>query len=35
MMHYAVADAFRIHVVREDGYYKIIRLDPNHKVHKS
>lgn len=31
--HYGVTDAFRIHVVLEAGYYKIIRLDPNHKVH--
>lgn len=32
--HYEVAPAFRIHVVIEAGYYKIIRLDPNHTVHK-
>lgn len=32
--HYQVGEAFRIHVVIEEGYYKIIRLDPNHKVHK-
>lgn len=31
--HYGVTDSFRIHVVLEAGYYKIIRLDPNHKVH--
>ena len=31
--HYEVAEGFRIHVVNEAGYYKIIRLDPNHKVH--
>lgn len=31
--HYGVADDFRIHVVNEAGYYKIIRLDPNHKYH--
>ncbi len=31
--HYAVTDAFRIHVVNEAGYFKIIRLDPNHRVH--
>lgn len=24
----------RIHVVSEDGIYKIIRLDPNHRVHE-
>lgn len=32
--HYAVTDSFRIHVVNEAGRYKIIRLDPHHKVHK-
>lgn len=31
--HYEVAEAFRIHVVIEAGYYKVIRLDPCHKVH--
>ena len=31
--HYAVSDSFRIHVVNEAGYYKVIRLDPNHRVH--
>ena len=33
--HYEVTPVFRIHVVIESGYYKIIRLDPKHKVHKS
>ena len=33
--HYEVAEAFRIHVVIEAGYYKIVRLDPCHKVHKN
>ena len=32
--HYEVTESFRIHVVIESGYYKIIRLDPRHKVHK-
>ena len=32
--HYGVTDKFRIHVVNEEGYYKVIRLDPNHKMHK-
>lgn len=32
--HYEVTRSFRIHVVSEDGIYKIIRLDPNHKVHR-
>lgn len=31
--HYEVTKSFRIHVVNEGGYYKIIRLDPNHRVH--
>lgn len=33
VLHYGITDKFRIHVVLEDGYYKIIRLDPNHKFH--
>ena len=32
--HYGVTDKFRIHVINEGGYYKIIRLDPNHKYHE-
>ncbi len=32
--HYEVTKKFRIHVVNEAGYYKVIRLDPNHEVHK-
>ena len=32
--HYEVTDSFRIHVIIEEGYYKIIRLDPNHRVHR-
>lgn len=31
--HYSVTDSFRIHVVNECGYYKVIRLDPNHTIH--
>lgn len=31
--HYAITEKFRIHVVIEAGYYKVIRLDPNHRVH--
>ena len=34
IQHYEITSSFRIHVVLEEGYYKIIRLDPNHKVHK-
>ena len=32
--HYEVTKTFRIHVVNEAGYFKKIRLDPRHKVHK-
>lgn len=32
--HYAVTDRFRIHTIIEGGSHKVIRLDPNHKVHK-
>ena len=32
--HYEITKSFRIHVVNEAGYYKVIRLDPNHKFHK-
>lgn len=32
--HYEVTPVFRIHVVIEAGYYKIIRMDPKHKVHR-
>ena len=32
--HYAVTESFRIHVINEEGRYKIIRFDPNHKVHR-
>ena len=31
--HYEVTEVFRIHVVMEAGYYKIIRFDPRHQVH--
>ena len=31
--HYEVIQSFRIHVVNEEGQYRIIRLDPNHKFH--
>lgn len=34
VFHYEVTDKFRIHVINEAGRYKVIRLDPNHKVHK-
>lgn len=31
--HYGVTDQFRIHGINEAGLFKVIRLDPNHKVH--
>ena len=31
--HYEVSHSFRIHVINEDGQYRVIRLDPNHKFH--
>ena len=32
--HYEVSKKFRIHGIIEEGRFKVIRLDPNHKVHK-
>lgn len=34
VFHYEVSESFRIHVINYNGYYEVIRLDPNHKVHK-
>ncbi len=34
VFHYEVTETFRIHTVIETGYYKVIRLDPKHKVHR-
>jgi hypothetical protein len=34
VQHYKIADSFRIHTILEEGRYVVIRLDPNHKVHK-
>lgn len=34
VQHYEVSKKFRIHVILENGRYKVIRLDPNHKFHK-
>lgn len=31
---YEVSKSFRIHVIIEQGRYIVIRLDPNHEVHK-
>ncbi len=35
VQHYEVTPKFRIHGVLEDKRFEIIRLDPNHKKHKS
>ena len=34
VQHYKITEKFRIHVVLQNGRYKVIRLDPNHKFHK-
>jgi len=34
VLHYGVTDSFRLHTILEEGRYVVIRLDPNHKVHK-
>jgi len=34
VLHYAVTDSFRLHTVLEEGRYVVLRIDPNHKVHK-
>ena len=34
VQHYEVTKKFRIHVILENGRYKVIRLDPNHEFHK-
>jgi hypothetical protein len=31
--HYEVSKSFRIRVVNESGYYKVIRLNPHHSFH--
>ena len=31
--HYEVSKKFRIHGIIEEGRFKVIRLDPNHRVH--
>ena len=31
--HYEISQKFRVHVVVESEYYKVIRLDPKHKFH--
>lgn len=33
VQHYEITPKFRIHGVNESGYFKVIRLDPNHIVH--
>jgi hypothetical protein len=33
VQHYGRDDGFRIHGIYTDGYFEVIRIDPNHKVH--
>ena len=33
--HYEVTPSFRIHGIIENGQFIVLRLDPNHKVHKT
>ncbi|QRN86047.1 hypothetical protein JR334_02090 [Clostridia bacterium] len=33
VIHYKVAAGFRIHGIVMNGRFKVLRLDPNHKVH--
>ena len=34
VLHYGVTEKFRIHGIRVQNGFMVIRLDPNHKVHK-
>ncbi|MCL1983655.1 MAG: hypothetical protein FWG53_11310 [Clostridiales bacterium] len=34
VLHYEITDSFRIHVILEEGRYVVVRLDPNHIVHR-
>lgn len=34
IIHYEVSGAFRIHGIIECGQFIVLRLDPNHKVHR-
>lgn len=33
VIHYKITDSFRVHGVIEHMRFKVLRLDPNHKVH--
>jgi hypothetical protein len=33
IIHFKVADSFRIHGIIIDGRFAVLRLDPNHRVH--
>ena len=34
VIHYKVTDSFRIHGIIENMRFKVLRLDPNHRVHR-
>ena len=34
VQHYGITDKFRLHGILVDGRFEVIRVDPNHKVHK-
>jgi len=34
VIHYEVAEKFRIHGIIENGEFVVIRLDPNHRYHE-
>lgn len=34
VIHYAVSRQFRIHGIIENGQFVVLRLDPEHKVHR-
>ena len=33
VFHYEVSKTFRIHAINEEGQYRVIRIDPNHRFH--
>ena len=34
IIHYEYSDGCRVHGVIEEGRFKLLRIDPNHKVHQ-
>lgn len=33
VIHYGLSNGFRLHGIIENGRFKVIRIDPNHRVH--